>query len=78
MQCSRLFYPSAWLPRRAMHCGQKVTRLFDIENVGSGGRKANLAAIRDGNGGQQNKQHNSLHDKPFIVDDLGPNTDDSP
>ena len=21
MQCSRLFYPSAWLPRRAMHCG---------------------------------------------------------
>ena len=33
MQCSRLFYPSAWLPRRAMHCGQKVTRLFDIENV---------------------------------------------
>ena len=32
MQCSRLFYPSAWLPRRAMHCGQKVTRLFDIEN----------------------------------------------
>ena len=33
MQCSRLFYPSAWLPRRAMHCGQKVTRLFDIENI---------------------------------------------
>ena len=33
MQCSRLFYPSAWLPRRAMHCGQKVTRLFDIENT---------------------------------------------
>ena len=33
MQCSRLFYPSAWLPRRAMHCGQKVTRLFDIENA---------------------------------------------
>ena len=34
MQCSRLLYPFAWLPRRAKHHGQKVTRLSDFENVG--------------------------------------------
>ena len=32
MQCSRLLYPFAWLPRRAKHHGQKVTRLSDFEN----------------------------------------------
>ena len=32
----------------------------------SGGRKANLAAIVDGIGGQQNRKHNSLIDNPFI------------
>lgn len=37
-----------------------------IEYVGSGGRKANLAAILEGHGGQQNKQHSSLKDNPFI------------
>lgn len=33
--------------------------------VGSGGKNANFAAIRPGQGGQQNKQHNSLklHEK---------------
>ena len=33
MQCSRLLYPFAWLPRRAKHHGQKVTRLSDFENA---------------------------------------------
>lgn len=37
------------------------------EQVGSGGRKASLAAIRLGQGGQQNRQHNSLTERPFIV-----------
>ena len=32
MQRSRLLYPFAWLPRRAKHHGQKVTRLSDFEN----------------------------------------------
>ena len=32
MQCSRLLYPFAWLPRRAKHHGHKVTRLSDFEN----------------------------------------------
>ena len=36
------------------------------EYVGSGGRKASLAAIRLGQGGQQNRQHSSLMDRPFI------------
>ena len=31
MQRSRLLYPFAWLPRRAKHHGQKVTRLSDFE-----------------------------------------------
>ena len=35
MQCSRLLYPFAWLPRRAKHHGQKVTRLSDFENANS-------------------------------------------
>lgn len=35
--------------------------------VGSGGRKASLAAIRLGQGGQQNRQHSSLTERPFIV-----------
>lgn len=35
--------------------------------VGSGGRKASLSAILDGQGGQQNRQHNSLKLNPFIV-----------
>ena len=35
--------------------------------VGSGGRNASLAAILDGQGGQQNKQQNSLKLNPFIV-----------
>lgn len=37
------------------------------EYVGSGGRKANLAAIFDGHGGQQNKPHNSLNDRLFMM-----------
>ena len=37
MQCSRLLYPFAWLPRRAKHHGQKVTRLSDFENTTIGG-----------------------------------------
>jgi hypothetical protein len=36
------------------------------EYVGSGGRKASFAAIREGQGGQQKRQHNSLNDKPFM------------
>ena len=28
-----LLYPSAWLSRNAVHCGQKVTRLSDFENT---------------------------------------------
>jgi len=36
------------------------------EYVGSGGRKASLAAIREGHGGQQNRQHSSLRESPFI------------
>ena len=36
MQCSRLLYPFAWLPRRAKHHGQKVTRLSDFENESEG------------------------------------------
>lgn len=35
--------------------------------VGSGGRKASLAAIRLGQGGQQNKQQSSLRERPFIL-----------
>lgn len=34
--------------------------------VAGGGKKASLAAIRDGNGGQQNRQQMSLNDSPFI------------
>ena len=34
--------------------------------VGEGGKKASLATILDGHGGQQNRQHNSFIDKPFI------------
>ncbi|KAG7258844.1 hypothetical protein CRUP_022944 [Coryphaenoides rupestris] len=34
--------------------------------VGSGGRKASLAAMRPGQGGQQNRQHSSLRERPFI------------
>jgi hypothetical protein len=34
--------------------------------VGAGGRKASLATIFDGHGGQQNKQHSSPIDRPFI------------
>lgn len=37
------------------------------EYVDSGGRNANLAAILDGHGGQQNNPHNSLNDKLFMV-----------
>lgn len=37
--------------------------------MGSGGRKASLAAMRLGHGGQQNSQHSSPREKPFI---LGP------
>lgn len=35
--------------------------------VGSGGRNANLAAIFEGQGGQQNKQHNSLKLKEKLM-----------
>lgn len=35
--------------------------------MGSGGRKASLAAMRLGQGGQQKRQHSSLTDRPFIV-----------
>lgn len=35
--------------------------------VGSGGRKASLAAMRPGQGGQQNRQHSSLRERPFIL-----------
>lgn len=35
--------------------------------VGSGGRKASLAAIRLGQGGQQNRQQSSLRERPFIL-----------
>lgn len=38
-----------------------------IEYVGSGGKKASFDAMDDGQGGQQNKQHNSLNDRPFIM-----------
>ena len=31
-----------------------------------GAKKASLAAIRDGHGGQQKRQQSSLKDKPFI------------
>jgi hypothetical protein len=37
------------------------------EYVDSGGRNANLAAILDGHGGQQNNPHNSLNDKLFMA-----------
>lgn len=36
------------------------------EYVGSGGRKANFAAILPGQGGQQNKQQISENERPFI------------
>lgn len=35
--------------------------------VGSGGRKASLAAMRLGQGGQQNRQQSSLSERPFIL-----------
>lgn len=35
--------------------------------VGSGGRKASLAAMRLGQGGQQNRQQSSLRERPFIL-----------
>jgi len=35
--------------------------------VGSGGKKANLAAIFDGHGGQQKRQHNSRTPSPFMA-----------
>lgn len=35
--------------------------------MGSGGRKASLAAIRLGQGGQQNRQQSSLRERPFIL-----------
>lgn len=46
------------------------------EYVGSGGRKASLAAIRLGKGGQQNRQHSSLTDRPFIIHSVGAKTDE--
>lgn len=35
--------------------------------VGSGGKKASLAAMRLGQGGQQKRQHTSLRERPFIL-----------
>lgn len=35
--------------------------------VGSGGRKASLAAMRLGQGGQQKRQQSSLRERPFIL-----------
>lgn len=35
--------------------------------VGSGGRNASLAAMRPGQGGQQNRQQSSLRERPFIL-----------
>ena len=35
------------------------------EYVGSGGKKASLAAILDGHGGQQNRQQSSEKDNPI-------------
>lgn len=39
--------------------------------VGSGGRKASLAAMRPGQGGQQNRQQSSLRERPFILHYVG-------
>jgi hypothetical protein len=36
------------------------------EYVGSGGKNASFAAIRDGHGGQQNRQQSSLNDRLFM------------
>jgi len=35
--------------------------------VGSGGKKASFAAILDGHGGQQKRQHSSRTDSPFMA-----------
>lgn len=35
--------------------------------MGSGGRKASLAAMRPGHGGQQKRQQSSLRERPFIL-----------
>lgn len=39
--------------------------------VGSGGKNASLAAMRPGQGGQQNRQHSSLRERPFILHSAG-------
>lgn len=44
--------------------------------VGSGGRKASLAAMRPGQGGQQNRQQSSLRERPFILHYAGGRQED--
>ena len=44
--------------------------------VGSGGRKASLAAMRLGHGGQQNRQQSSLRERPFILHCAGGRQED--
>ena len=51
--------------------GSDVWTLFSVhvssskEYVASGGKKASFAAILDGHGGQQNRQHNSENESPI-------------
>lgn len=44
--------------------------------VGSGGRKASLAAMRLGQGGQQKRQQSSLKERPFILHCAGGGQED--
>ena len=75
----RVKNPSTFSFSRSEYCHSarsvSVTLYFDLVlsvavylYVGSGGKNANLAAIRPGHGGQQNRQHSSL--KLRVINDV--------
>ena len=58
-------YCHSALSYRTSFCLLPVASSSSNEYVGSGGKNASLAAILEGHGGQQNKQHNSENDSPI-------------
>ena len=62
---SRSEYCHSALSYKTSFCLLPVASSSSKEYVGSGGKNASLAAILEGHGGQQNKQHNSENDSPI-------------
>ena len=62
---SRSEYCHSALSYRTSFCLLPVASSSSKEYVGSGGKNASLAAIFEGQGGQQNKQHNSENESPI-------------